>query len=247
MTLIAPAEPAGPGETVSVPRFDEHLDRVLATAAASSAETINDYISRAVAQRLVADVAARGQPALEPLRERLASLGLTPSRPPADPTAAELAFLRDPGRLDAVRRTGLLDSPREEAYDRIVRMASDALAVPAAAITVIDAHRQFVKSVVGFGNEDVRETPIERSVCQYTIASGEALYVEDARVHPALSTHPAVVEKLLVAYAGVPVADGAGYFIGTLCVWDDKPRRWSTGHRRTLTDLAELLRQRIFG
>jgi GAF domain-containing protein len=140
-----------------------------------------------------------------------------------------------------------LDSPREEAYDRIVRMASVALDVPAAAITVIDGYRQFVKSVVGFGLEEVRETTIERSICQYTIASGEPLFVEDARVHPLLSTSPVVIEKLLVAYAGVPVIDGEGYFVGTLCVWDDKPRLWSRGHVRILTDLAAVLRERIFG
>jgi hypothetical protein len=256
MTLSAAAEPAdavrrrGPPsviETVSVPRFDEHLDRVLAAQAASSGQTINEYIAQAVAQRLVADVAERDQPELGPLRERLASLGMTPSRPPVDPAAAVLAILRHPDRLNAVQRTGLLDSPREEAYDRIVRMAREALAVPAAAITVIDDHRQFIKSAVGFGNEEVRETPIERSICQYTIASGEPLFVEDARVHPLLSANPVVVEKLLVAYAGVPVADQDGYFVGTLCVWDDKPREWTTGHIRILTDLAGMLGERISG
>jgi GAF domain-containing protein len=232
----------------SVPRFDEQLEGVLAAQAAVSGESIDDYVTRAVAARLVADISERKGLELGPLLERLADLGLAPPIP-ADPAAAAvMAVLRDPDRLGALRRTGLLDSPREEAYDRIVLMASDALAVPAAAITLLDDQRQFFKSAVGVGEEldRVRETPIDRSICQHTIASGESLIVEDAREHPLLSTHPAVVEDSLVAYAGVPVADRDGHFIATLCVWDGKPRQWTSGHVQTLTDLAGLLQERIF-
>ena len=141
-----------------------------------------------------------------------------------------------------------MDSPREAAYDRIVTMASDALAVPAAAITLLDDRRQFFKSVTGVPAElaEARETPIERSICQYTVASGQPLVVEDARNHPLLKAHPVVKDGFLVAYAGIPFADDDGHFIGTLCVWDNKPRNWTFGHVQTLTDLAELLQERIF-
>jgi GAF domain-containing protein len=230
----------------SVPRFDEQLDGVLAAQAAVSGESIDDYVTRAVAGRLVADITERNGLELGPLLERLASLGLTLPIPVDPAAAAVMAILRDPDRLSALRRTGLLDSPREEAYDRIVQMASDALAVPAAAITLLDDHRQFFKSAVGVGMDGVTETSIERSICQHTIASGESLIVEDARQHPLLSTHPAVLEDSLVAYAGVPVADREGHFIATLCVWDGKPRQWTSGHVQTLTDLAGLLQERIF-
>ncbi|MET0703622.1 MAG: GAF domain-containing protein [Mycobacterium sp.] len=229
----------------SVPRFDDQLEGVLAAQAALSGESIDDYVTRAVAARLVADLTERNGLELAPLLERLASLGLTPPVP-ADPAAAAvMAILRDPDRLGALRRTGLLDSPREAAYDRIVQMASDALAVPAAAITLLDDHRQFFKSAVGEGMDDVTETSIERSICQHTIATGESLIVEDARQHPLLSTHPAVLEDSLVAYAGVPVADLDGHFIATLCVWDGQPRQWTSGHVQTLVDLAGLLQERI--
>jgi GAF domain-containing protein len=50
----------------------------------------------------------------------------------------------------------------------------------------------------------------------------------------------------VVAYLGIPLVDHGGNAIGTLCVFDDKPRLWSTGHVQVLTDLAELAAERIF-
>jgi len=35
--------------------------------------------------------------------------------------------------------------------------------------------------------------------------------------------------------------------IGALCVYDTKPRLWSTSHVQVLSDLAEIAAERIFG
>jgi GAF domain-containing protein len=34
--------------------------------------------------------------------------------------------------------------------------------------------------------------------------------------------------------------------VGTLCVFDDKPRLWGTGHVQILSDLARLAAERMF-
>ena len=52
-------------------------------------------------------------------------------------------------RLDAVLRLGILDSPAEERFDRLTRLASAALSTPIALVSVIDADRQWFKSRVG--------------------------------------------------------------------------------------------------
>ena len=62
------------------------------------------------------------------------------------------AVVSDPDRLRSLNATGLLDSPPEQTYDRITRAAADALDAPFAAMTLIDADRQFFKSSVGMGD-----------------------------------------------------------------------------------------------
>ena len=73
------------------------------------------------------------------------------------------------------------------------------------------------------------------------------LIIEDARVDPVLKNHPAVLDGSVVAYLGIPLFDHAHHAIGTLCVFDTKPRIWGTGHIQVLSDLAELATERIFG
>lgn len=232
----------------NVPRFDERLERVLDIQAAAAGETVDDYVARAVADRLVAGMVELRDPELGPLLEHLTTLGLSLS-PQASAASEDVTTVNDPDRLRALRDTGLLDSPREDAFDRVTAMAVEALAVPAAAISLVDERRQFFKSAIGVPTEldEVRETSLDRSICQYAVTSGEPLIVEDARVHPLLKDHPAVTERFLVAYAGIPLKDSDGHAIGTLCVWDNQPRQWTTGHLQTLGDLAQILHERIWG
>jgi GAF domain-containing protein len=231
-----------------VPRFDERLDRALERLASKVDERVSDFVARAVAARILATMADEDEREVRALREHMASLGLIASAGDGELNAFP-SVLSDPARLRALHQTGLLDSPREDTYDRIVLMATHALAVPTAAVSLVEEHRQFFKSIVGVDSEtaEKRQTSIERSVCQYAVASGEPLIVEDARVHPQLSSHPAVVDNTLAAYAGIPLSDHDGNTIGTLCVWDTKPRQWTPGHVLTLVDLAALAKERIFG
>jgi hypothetical protein len=57
--------------------------------------------------------------------------------------------LRNEDRLEALRETSLLDSPPEEAFDRLTRLATAVLHVPVAIISLHDRDRQFNKSACG--------------------------------------------------------------------------------------------------
>ena len=70
---------------------------------------------------------------------------------------------------------------------------------------------------------------------------------EDARSDPVFTKHPVVRSGGIVAYIGIPLTNHDGHAIGTLCVFDAKPRQWGTGHIQVLTDLAQLAMDRIFG
>jgi len=230
--------------TGSLKRFDEWLNRELEQCARDAGEDVNTYVARAVASKMVADRRLAESAAVERLMKHLSESGVfAGSDMPSVSTV-----IADPDRLRALYATGLLDSPTEDVYDRITRAAADALDAPHALVSLVDVDRQFFKSAAGMElrTPEERQTPLERSLCQYAVANGQALLLEDARLDPVFKNHPAVLDGTVVAYLGIPLTDNDGHAIGTLCVFDNKPRLWGTGHVQVLSDLAGIAAERIF-
>jgi signal transduction histidine kinase len=142
-------------------------------------------------------------------------------------------------RLAALARTRLLDSPVEEPYDRIARLAARMLAAPIATVTLIDRDRQFYKACVGLPEplRSARETPLEYSFCKHTVQLGVPLIIDDTRLDARVADMPSVTQFGVLAYAGVPLLVDS-LAIGTLCVMDMHPRSWSDEQVGVLTDLA---------
>ncbi len=150
------------------------------------------------------------------------------------------SLLTRPDRLAALRRTALLDTPVEEGFDRLTRMAARLLGTPVSLISLVADDHQFFKSAVGLPEPwaSRRVTPISFSFCGQVVATGEPLVLEDARRHPLLRHNPVIRELGWVAYAGVPVVTRQGHTIGALCVADKTPRLWSERDIALLQDLA---------
>jgi PAS domain S-box-containing protein len=148
--------------------------------------------------------------------------------------------LRDSARLNALRSTVLMDSPAEESFDRLTRLAARFLSVPVALVTLVDDERQFFKSCVGLPAAVVeqRSTPLSHSFCQYPVATGEPLIVRDAREDPVLRDNGALRDLSVIAYAGFPLVTSDGHPIGSFCVIDHKPRDWTAEEIDTLRDLT---------
>jgi signal transduction histidine kinase len=147
--------------------------------------------------------------------------------------------LDDADRLAAVARLGLFGTPREEAFDRLTRLAARVLSTTGALVTVTTDEVQFCKSSVGLPDPWASSgLPLTYGLCPYTVASGEPLLVADARVDPRFCDNPGVRELGVVGYAGVPLLTSAGQAIGAFCVFDDRPRTWTVEDRYTLQDLA---------
>ena len=144
------------------------------------------------------------------------------------------------GRLAELHRTRLLDSPAEEAFDRLTRLAAAALRTPIALVSLIDADRQFFKSCHGLPEPwaSAREIPLTHSFCQHVVTRELPLIVEDARVDPVVRGNPAIAELGVIAYAGVPLTTSGGDIVGTFCVVDKVPRCWTGEDIVMLTDLA---------
>ncbi len=145
-----------------------------------------------------------------------------------------------PDRLAAVRRTMLLDTPPEEGFDRLTRMAARLLGAPVALVSLVAEDYEFFKSSTGLPEPwaSRRCTPLAYSFCRHVISSGEAVVVEDARRHPLVRSSPAVRELGWIAFAGVPLANSEGLVLGALCVIDGMPRLWSERDLGLLQDLA---------
>ena len=142
-------------------------------------------------------------------------------------------------RLRALHRTALLDTPPEEEFDRLTRLAADVLRAPVALVTLLDADRQFFKSHVGLPEPlaSRRQAPISRALT-HEVVTGEPLVVADARADPLLNGNPAIQDLGVVAYAGVPLVTADGHALGSLCVADRQPRAWSEDDVRILSALA---------
>ncbi len=148
--------------------------------------------------------------------------------------------VKAPERLEALRETGLLDTPPEEAFDRLTDLASRILDAPVSLVSLVDEDRQFLKSCVGVSEEvaEKRETPLSHSFCRHAVAAGEPFVVEDARRDPRVRENPAVEELDVIAYAGIPLVTGDDQALGSFCVIDDEPRDWTSGELSILRDLA---------
>jgi diguanylate cyclase (GGDEF)-like protein len=149
-----------------------------------------------------------------------------------------------PDRLAAVRATGLLDTPVEAAFDRFTALAHRLLGSPVCLLTLVDAERDFVKSAVGLPEPlaAARQVPTglgSPSFCQYMVAGGEPLAVDDARGHALFGDFPSVRDLGASACAGAPLRGPDGHRLGTLCVVEFAPRVWTENDRAVLLALAD--------
>lgn len=220
-------------------RFREDLWALLESEAADQGTSAAQFVRDAVILRLGFLSAQRGDRDAAITLEDLAAGALT-GRHSGLKASGSPDAVRDPGRLDALRRVGLLDTPREEAYDRLTRLAAKLLNAPVALISLVDEERQFFKSSNALKEPwaGMREIPLSYSFCQYAVAEGKPLVIEDARKHPLVHDNLAIRDLNVIAYAGVPLIRPGGEALGTLCVIDHKPRAWTKDQVETLMDLA---------
>lgn len=151
--------------------------------------------------------------------------------------------VENPRRLSALGETGLLDSPPEDSFDRLSRLASRILGVPVALVSLVDDRRQFFKSAVGLPEpwNTARETPLSHSFCQHVVNTGRPLVVNDAHQDPLVCTNLAIPDLGVRSYLGIPIRLKNGAVIGSFCAIDGNVREWSPADLKTLEDLTASL------
>ena len=225
-------------------RFSEALWTLVEREAQADGVSAAQYVRDATILRTAYAMGQRGDPGFEDAIARAAGRPEPEEVEPADGGVvrrqALLEAVEDRDRVDALHATGLLDSDVSPSFDRLARLASHTLQAPVALVSLVDRDRQFFKSCLGLSEPwaSEREAPLTHSFCQHAVASREPLIVSDARRHPVLHDNPAIRDMGVVAYAGIPLIDGDGNALGTLCVIDSQPRHWTNRQIELLDDIA---------
>lgn len=125
-------------------------------------------------------------------------------------------------RFASLARLGLLDTPAEAEFDDIALLATQVCLAPVALVSFVAENRQWFKARVGF---PASQTDLDHSVCRHTVREDTMLVIPDLRLDARTRANPLVTESPLIRfYAGVPLRDGAGTAIGSLCVIDTRTR-----------------------
>jgi signal transduction histidine kinase/CheY-like chemotaxis protein len=146
-------------------------------------------------------------------------------------------------RIKSLLELGVLDTPPEERFDRLTRIAASVFDVPIALVSLVDSDRQWFKSCQGL---DVSETPRDISFCGHAIHSDDPLIVSNALSDPRFADNPLVTGGPKVRfYAGQPLRAKDGHRVGTLCIIDSKPHALTDKDRKNLADLAAVVESEL--
>ncbi len=156
------------------------------------------------------------------------------------PSISIAGVIDEMARQRALDDMGILDTPPEERFDRVTRLAVQLFGVESAAINMIDHDRQWSKSLTGRGADEIVRS---ESMCTVTVQSDEALVVPDLLRDKRFATKAKT--DLLRFYAGFPLYAPGGERIGAFCVYDSQPRHFSSRETEMLRDLAAWIQQEL--
>lgn len=125
-------------------------------------------------------------------------------------------------RLEALEELQIIDSGPEPVFDDVVQIASTVCKAPVALISFVQEERQWFKARIGF---PPTETPIDQSVCRYSLNSEDLLVIPDLTKDPRTSSNTLVTQAPFIRfYAGARLILSDGVAVGALCVIDHVPR-----------------------
>ncbi|WP_455219639.1 sensor domain-containing diguanylate cyclase [Kaarinaea lacus] len=147
-------------------------------------------------------------------------------------------------RLKNLHSLNLLDTPAEERFDRLTRLAKSFFDVPMALVQLVDKHRVWSKSGIDDAERDI---PRQISMCTQAINNNsDVLVINDATKDKRFADMPYVKgEPRIRFYAGCPLRYLDGSKMGTFCILDTKPRTLSDEEIEHLKSLAEIAQREL--
>lgn len=156
-------------------------------------------------------------------------------------------ILANPERLEAVAATGLIEAEEDPVLHRLVRLAARTLGAPVGLLSLVLDDHQFFAASYGLPEPwaSDRGTGLLHSFCQHVVVSSQPLLVSDARTHPLVQGNLAVEDLDVIAYMGAPLMGGADHVIGSFCVIEHEPRKWTAADVEILHDFAAAAMDRV--
>ncbi|MDX1519832.1 MAG: sensor domain-containing diguanylate cyclase [Gammaproteobacteria bacterium] len=146
-------------------------------------------------------------------------------------------------RLSTLQSLSILDTPPEERFDRVTRMARKLFGVPIALVSLVDENRQWFKSCQGL---NASETPRDISFCGHAILEDKPLIINDAKKDQRFADNPLVTgEPKIRFYAGYPLKMANGTRLGTLCIIDRRPGKLGQDELEAFEDLAHMVQAEL--
>ncbi len=139
-------------------------------------------------------------------------------------------------RLVSLKRLNILDTPPEERFDRITRLAVSLFNVPISTVTLVDSHREWFKSCQGL---PVKEGERAISFCGHAMLAEDSFIIPDAKKDPRFAKNPMVIGKPYIRfYAAIPLKAADGKRVGAFCLKDYKHRQLNQEQVEMLKTLA---------
>ena len=146
-------------------------------------------------------------------------------------------------RLNDLYSLNLLDTLKEERFDRLIRLAKRALKVDMCYLALVGEDRQWLKSKCGI---PLDQSERDISFCGHAIAQHELMEVQDALRDERFWDNPLVVaDPHIRFYAGFPLKGPNGHNVGTFCIADSTPRQLTDDERFTLIEYAKLAEREL--
>jgi hypothetical protein len=124
-------------------------------------------------------------------------------------------------RLEAVRKTGVMDVANEELFLIYTELAKEISNMPVSYTGLIDEERQYMLCHIGLPEDGTDSAPRENTFCQFALNSTDPIIVEDCSKDHRFKYHPVVTgDPFVKFYGGFPLVTQGGLILGTLCVVD---------------------------
>ncbi|GAB4550180.1 MAG: hypothetical protein OHK0023_15660 [Anaerolineae bacterium] len=152
------------------------------------------------------------------------------------------SVLNNRERLAKLESLEILDTPAEASFDRLTKLASRIIGAPVSLISLVTHERQFFKSFVGLPEPwaSQRQVDLDCSFCQYVVATGKPLIIEDLSGNPLVANNPLASQLNVAAYIGMPLKLPSQENLGSFCVIDSKPREWQPHEIEIMHELGAL-------
>lgn len=151
----------------------------------------------------------------------------TPSEAPPRGRRSFPVPANEVARLAALYESGLLDSGPEQLFDDIAAEAARVCDTPVAFVTLVDVDRVFFKAAFSTtGGDGPRDADRHVAFCAHAICEPVPLVVPDVLDDARFADTPITLGSSAVRfYAGAPLVSSDGITLGTVCVFDHRPRQ----------------------